>query len=127
MVLLSQCNNDQYWQYCLSAAMITRWRYCLNAVMINRSQYCLSAAMITRWRYCLNSVTFNRWQYCLRAATITRWRPCLIAVRAVDNALTLFRVWRHFRSCECCSVRITCTVAANISHYNFSNANLRTF
>ena len=41
-------------------------------------------------------------------------------VRAVDNALNVIQSvvrlerGRHYRSRKCCSVRITCTVAANI-------------
>ena len=44
----------------------------------------------------------------------------LSAARAVDNALNVIQSvvrlerGRHYRSRKCCSVRITCTVAANI-------------
>ena len=59
-----------------------------------------SVYMITRWRYCLNAVMITRWQYCLS--------------RAVDNSVVRLERGRHYRSRKCCSVRITCTVAANI-------------
>ena len=49
-----------------------------------------------------------------------RWRDRPRLGRAVDNALNVIQSvanrerGRHYRSQECCSVRITCTVAANI-------------
>ena len=108
------------WHYYIDAVMITRWCYCFNAVMITRWQYCLSAAVSTRWHYYIDAVMITRWCYCLNAVMITRWQYCLSAARAVDNALNVIQSvvrlerGRHYRSRKCCSVRITCTVAANI-------------